>query len=80
MRVVPGDVSLISFDNLRADIPYLPRLTSICAAEGNVADIGVRLLLERIASPELPPRQEILPVRICDGGTTGAPDNCMNCI
>ena len=70
---VPGDVSVISFDHLRADIPYLPKLTSIYAAEGNVADIGVHLLLDRIADPELPPRQKILPVRIYDGGTTAAP-------
>ena len=68
---VPGDISLISFDRLRADIPYLPQLTSIYAAEGHVAENGVRLLLSRIAQPDLPPRVEILPVKIFDEGTTG---------
>ena len=70
---VPGDVSIISFDCLRQDIPYLPELTSIYAAEGNVAELGVRLLLERIANPEMPARQEILPVKVFDGGTTAPP-------
>lgn len=70
---VPGDLSIISFDCLRADIPYLPKLTSIYAANGNVADIGVRLLLSRIEDPDLPPQQRILPVRIYDEGTTAPP-------
>ena len=70
---VPGDLSIISFDCLRADIPSLPKLTSIYAANGNVADIGVRLLLSRIEDPDLPPQQRILPVRIYDEGTTAPP-------
>lgn len=72
---VPEEVSLISFDHLRADIPYLPQLTSIYAENGNVAEIGVRLLLSRIAHPDLPPQIEILPVRIFDEGTTAPVKN-----
>ena len=67
---IPEDVSIVSFDHLRGDIPYLPQLTSIYAAEGHVAECGVRLLLSRIAQPDLPPREEILPVTIYDEGTT----------
>ena len=68
---VPRDISLISFDNLQADIPYLPQLTSIYSSKGHVAEIGVRLLLSRIAQPDLPLREEVLPVKIFDEGTTG---------
>ncbi len=70
---VPGDVSIVSFDHLRAGIPYLPRLTSIYAAGGSVASAGVRLLLNRIAHPELPPQIEVLPVALYDEGTTAPP-------
>ena len=77
---VPQDVSIVSFDHLRADIPYLPRLTSIYAAEGSVATTGVRLLLNRIAFPELPPQIEIMPVTLYDEGTTAAPADCREAI
>ena len=70
---VPRDVSIVSFDHLRAGIPYLPRLSSIYAAEGSVATTGVRLLLNRISHPELGPQVEVLPVRLFDEGTTAPP-------
>jgi LacI family transcriptional regulator len=72
-RAVPEDVSLISFDHIRSGIPYLPRLTSIYAAEGDVAQAGVRLLLNRLKHPDLPTQVEILPVAIYDEGTTAPP-------
>ena len=70
---IPGDVSIVSFDHLRAGIPYLPRLTSIYAAQGSVAAAGVKLLLNRIAQRDLPPQVEILPVALFDKGATAAP-------
>ena len=70
---VPGDISVISFDHLCGEMPYLPRVSSIYAAEGSVAARGAELLLERIAHPDAPPRVEILPVRIFDEGTTAPP-------
>ena len=70
---VPDDVSIVSFDYLRGEMPYLPALTSIYAARNSVAADGVRMLLNRIAHPELPPQVEVLPVRIYDGGTTAPP-------
>ena len=70
---IPGDISLISFDHLCGEMPYLPRITSIYADGGSVAARGVRLLLDRIANPDAPPRVEVLPVRIFDEGTTAPP-------
>ena len=70
---VPRDVSIVSFDHLRGEIPYLPRLTSIYADGDNVAVHGVRLLLNRIADPSLPPQVTVLPVKLYDEGTTAAP-------
>ncbi|MDO4973557.1 MAG: LacI family DNA-binding transcriptional regulator [Eubacteriales bacterium] len=70
---IPGDVSIISFDNLRAEDPSRPCLTSIYAADENIAALGVRMLLERIEEPSLPPRNMVLPVRIYEQGTTAPP-------
>ena len=70
---IPGDVSIVSFDHLCGDLPYLPKLTSVYAASDNVATHGVQLLLNRIARPELPPQVEILPVCLFDEGTTAPP-------
>lgn len=72
---VPGDVSVVSFDHLCGEMPYLPKVTSIYSVDDDVATRGVRLLLERIARPDAPPRVEILPVRIFDEGTTGPAPN-----
>ena len=70
---IPGDVSIISFDNLHAEDPTRPLLTSIYSADANIAARGVRMLLERIENPSLPPRNVVLPVRIYDHGTTAPP-------
>lgn len=69
---VPGDISVISFDNLVGGNPNLLPLTSIYAEEIDVAGEGVRTLLERIEDPNLPARTKILPVKIFNqNATTG---------
>ena len=71
---IPRDISIVSFDHLRGDIPYLPPLTSIFAAgEDSVAAGGVRLLLNRIEHPDLPPQVIVLPVTLFDEGTAAPP-------
>ncbi len=70
---IPGDISIVSFDHLRGEAPYLPKLTSIFAEGGSVAAEGVRLLLSRIAAPGLEPRVIVLPVTLFDEGTTAPP-------
>ena len=70
---VPGDVSVISFDHLCGEMLYLPKVTSIYAAQEDVATRGVQLLLERIAHPADPAQVVILPVRVFDEGTTAMP-------
>ena len=68
---IPDDVSVISFDNLCAEDPSRPFVTSIYSTDRNIAALGVEMLLERIQDPSIPPRNMILPVRIYDHGTTG---------
>jgi len=70
---IPRDISIVSFDHLRGDIPYLPKLTSIFSEGQSVASNGVRLLLNRIEHPDLPPQVIVLPVRLFDEGTAAPP-------
>ena len=70
---MPRDISIVSFDHLRGDIPYLPKLTSIFSEGQDVASNGVRLLLDRIEHPDLPPQVIVLPVRLFDEGTAAPP-------
>ena len=70
---IPRDISIVSFDHLRGEIPYLPKLTSIFSNGDKVASEGVRLLLERIEKPDLPPQEIILPVTLFDEGTAAPP-------
>ena len=70
---VPGNISVISFDNLSGWNPNLRPLTSIYAAESDVASEGVKILLERIDDPQLPQRTKILPVRIYNENATTGP-------
>ena len=70
---IPRDISIVSFDHLRGEIPYLPKLTSVYADGENIAANAVRLLLKRIADPALPPQVIVLPVKLFDEGTTAAP-------
>ena len=64
---------MISFDHLCGEMLYLPKVTSIYAAQEDVATRGVQLLLQRIAHPADPAQVVILPVRVFDEGTTAMP-------
>ena len=70
---VPQDVSIVSFDHIRAGVPYLLPLTSVAAAGPNVAQTSVQLLLNRLRNPGLPTQIEVLPVKLFDEGTTAPP-------
>ena len=70
---IPRDISIVSFDHLRGEIPYLPKLTRIFADGDNVAYNGAHLLLDRIAHPDQEPQVMILPVHLFDEGTTAPP-------
>ena len=70
---VPQDVSVVSFDHLRAEFSYLPKLTSVYAEENTAAEQAVSLLMSRIDQNASPEREVILPVRLFDEGSTAPP-------
>ena len=69
-RSIPEDISVISFDNLYAEDPSRPAVTSIYSRDQNIAALGVQMLLERIENAGIPPRNVVLPVCVFDHGTT----------
>ena len=68
---IPESVSVISFDNLYAENPSRPPVTSIYCAGHSIASLGVKMLMERIKDPAITPRNMTLPVQIFNHGTTG---------
>lgn len=69
---VPGDVSIIGFDDQRIAGLYDPALTTV---QVPTAEIGYRamLLLERLLRNEATDRDIVLPTRIVERATTGPP-------
>lgn len=69
---VPEDISIISYDHIRAIHSYLPPLTSIATAPADdVAGIAVSMLLQRMEDETAPPSSRVLPVMVYDEGTVG---------
>lgn len=70
---IPEDVSILGFDNIYSRFPYMMPLSTIAEQTGtSLAKEAVRLLLERIDDPELPPRSVILAPQYFDMGTAAA--------
>lgn len=59
---VPGDVAVAGIDNTDLAEMHLPSLTSLSLESGPRGQLAARMLLDRIADPDLPPRREkVLP-------------------
>jgi LacI family transcriptional regulator len=61
---VPGDISVIGHDDIEWASYTHPALTTIAQPIQQLADTAIRLLLERIQDPNLPPRRYTLPNHI----------------
>lgn len=70
---VPEEVSIISYDHIRKDRPYLGKLTSITTVDESVGQTAAQLLLNRINDPSIPAQIRILPVKVFDEGSTAPP-------
>jgi LacI family transcriptional regulator len=69
--VVPGDVSLIGFDNIPAAAWELIGLTTVDVDLTSMAAQATDLLLSRIADPDRPPVRRTIPTRLILRGTHG---------
>jgi LacI family transcriptional regulator len=59
---IPEDIALVAFDDFTWADQFKPHLTTIAQPCRAIGEAAVRLLLERLADPDLPPRLVRLPV------------------
>ncbi|BDV32011.1 LacI family DNA-binding transcriptional regulator [Microbacterium terricola] len=69
---VPGDVSVIGFDDLDEAMYSLPSLTTVDPGRAEIAEIAVRSLMERIETPQAveAPRLHLAQFRIVEREST----------
>jgi len=71
---VPDDVSVVGFDGIELGGLSRIGLTTVAQPHERMADIGMRLLMERIEDgPAAPPRRVLLEPELVVRGTTGPP-------
>jgi LacI family transcriptional regulator len=69
---VPGDVSIMGFDNLQLSCYMCPGLTTIGQTISLKGKKAVELLIKNIKDPKLTKREEILPISIIERGSVRA--------
>jgi LacI family transcriptional regulator len=70
---VPEDVSLISFDNVMLSSAVYPPLTTVAQPIAEMAELSVRLLLERMANKEAPYARTVLSTTLVERESSGPP-------
>jgi DNA-binding LacI/PurR family transcriptional regulator len=70
---VPGDLSIVGFDDIRFSQYVRPRLTTIRSPLERLAQVGVELLFQRLAGVESAARTEVLPVELIVRESAGPP-------
>lgn len=74
---VPEDVALVGFDDLPVSA-FLPvPLTTVAQPMQDPVEATIRLTLERLESPHLPPRQESFPTRLIVRDSAGIPAHSL---
>lgn len=68
---IPEDVSVVGFDDISLSSLFNPPLTTIRQPRLEMGRTAVKLLLERIGSPELESRRVMLPLKLVERQTSG---------
>ncbi|CAL9607183.1 Ribose operon repressor [Streptomyces sp. enrichment culture] len=71
---VPGDIALCCFDDFAWADLFTPRLTAVAQPGRELGTHAVRLLLERLADPDLPARTVRLTCSLMHRTSCGCPD------
>lgn len=72
-RSVPGDFSVVGFDNITMSNYTDPPLTTISAAKEYMGKMAVDRILELIENKELPPKRQEVPVELIVRQSTAKP-------
>jgi LacI family transcriptional regulator len=70
---VPEDVSIVSFDDVALASAVYPPLTTVAQPIAEIADLSVRLLINRIAEKEAPHARVVLPTTLVERESSGPP-------
>jgi LacI family transcriptional regulator len=68
---VPGDVSVIGYDDVELASFSIPRLTTIYQDKQRLGELAVQQILKRIQDPNLPREEIVLPARLIIRESTG---------
>lgn len=63
-RRVPEDVAVVGIDDTELAEFHLPSITSVSLESVDLGRLAARMLLDRIADPDLPPRREVIEPRL----------------
>ncbi|WP_371667802.1 LacI family DNA-binding transcriptional regulator [Streptomyces sp. NBC_00289] len=76
-RSVPGDVSVVGYDDIPEAAHLLPPLTTVRTDFAEIGTRSLRLLLDRIDGPAEAPRAEsLIPVELVVRGSSGPAPGC----
>ncbi len=70
---VPGDLSIVGYDNLELAQFASPPLTTIDHHAGLIGQVAAEFVLSRILNPDLPPRNEKIELRLLVRQSTAPP-------
>lgn len=73
-RRCPDDVAIASFDGIAAAAYSAPALTTMAQPFAELGRMAMQRLLERIAEPDGPPVESVLPVKLATRGSCGCAD------
>lgn len=68
---VPGDISVVGFDDIELASFVTPRLTTIYQDKALIGEIAVKLILKRLEDPARPLERIVLPARLVIRESTG---------
>jgi LacI family transcriptional regulator len=63
-RRVPDDVAVVGIDNTELAELHLPSITSVSLESAALGQAAARMLLDRVADPDRPPRREVIAPRL----------------
>ena len=64
---IPEDISILSYDNnLFLDFMH-PSITRISQPTKEISQLAVKVLMERMSNPDMPPKQIKMPAQIIEG-------------
>jgi DNA-binding LacI/PurR family transcriptional regulator len=72
---IPDDVALIGMNNIEATQVWEPPMASIARNREKLTEVAQKMLLTRIAKPQMPPQHESVPMHFIWRASAGSPVN-----